>query len=480
MKNHDLLLIIASAAVLAACLCACRQDPAPKSPFGQIDATQDGVVLVSNAEEGSDESGDGEEDEKTTTDTIKTSTQLDVNDLPVGIQRMTALCDAVNMACVELQKVYSADNNELIWHSVHMYVGNCKDADMGFKRVGEYIEADPKIVDAAIYAMFGKLRSIPEIPDNLMSGAENDPNSHIQISNDLKYRFTAGDRGTSAPDVRRVTEYSDGSCEMEVALVDTESGEETVSFIYTLRANTRDTTTTAVYDYEITGVRAADRITSDKMNGTPFLTSLIQTYDGEDVVEVLYFNSFKEHVPGMEELDQTISRELVDYATDPVGEGKWHSIISYPVTTDDYVQFAVTYDICPDEDNDPGIHSYNYDKKKSRAMDLNDAYGACGITADKLSEKVTSLYMSDHPEDAVSSVSPCGFIVLNDGSVLIFHELTVTEGDGGVHKRLATYDSASSSLKYYKDTEDFIPGELTDTFKPPLTHGRKGDQADGR
>ncbi len=452
-------------------LCSCAQTPAAKSSFGQIDAMEDGVVLVSDVDAGEE---DVAEEDVTSDATIKTSVNLDVNDLPESMEKMVGLCDAINMACVENRKIYNADDNELVWHSVHLYVSGCSDTDMGFKQVGDYIEADPKIVDAAIYSMFGKLRTIPEIPEDILYDPYSGRDVHIQISNNLKYRFAAGDRGMSAPEVRRATQYSEGSAELEVALVDEETKEETVSFIYTLRANTRDTTTAAIFDYEITGVRAADKITSDKMSGIPFLTSVIQTYDGKDVVEILYFNSFQEHVPGLEEIDAAISHEMLEYANAPIGEDSWHEIISYPVSTDNYVQYAVTYAIRPDEVNDPDIRCYNYDKKKSRVMDINDCYNLLDTTADKLSKKVVGLYTAGHDDETVAGLGCRGFIVKKDRSLYVYYVLDTRGDDGAVSKRLVAFDSASTSLIYYNEGQDLIPEDETDTMKPPLTHGRGG------
>ena len=206
--------------LLSLSLVACKDAQPQKSSFGEVDPMVDGQVLAESVVE-DDAIGDSDgssEDELTSDTPSKTSKQLDPQDLPDDIKRMADLCDAINMGCVENQSAYSADDTELIWHCVHLYVTNCTDKIMGFTTVGDYYEADPRIINDVIYAMFGRLRELPQLPE--LSGENDGDHPHIQISNDLKYRFTAGDRGSSEPEIRRVTQYSDGSMEMEVALVD--------------------------------------------------------------------------------------------------------------------------------------------------------------------------------------------------------------------------------------------------------------------
>ncbi len=470
--------------VSACVLCACgKRDIAPKSSFGEVDAMQDGQVLIPA---GSNSTLTQEEDETeeaaTGSATLKTAKTLDVSDLPKDVSDMTGLCDAINMTCVEYQQVYDHNDPVFVWHCVHLYVCNCLDKRMGFGTIPGYREASPQVIDDVIYAMFGKLREMPKIPDTAISSS-GDSRPHVQISNDLKYRFTMVDRGLSKPLVRRATQYSDGSLEMEVALVDWDSEEETVSFIYTMRANTRDTTTTALFNYEITGVRPADKITTDKINGVPFLTSIVQTY-GYDIYpeddnrynsidEVLIFDSFKEHVPGMEELNTRISKEILEYSNREEPEGGWHQVISYPMITDDYVQFAASFASYPDNGNDPDIRTYNYDKKKTRAMEISDAFEISGITRDDVEKTIGELWEKDGPGTPIVSMSCRGFLVRQDGSVDIFYVIDTTDIAGNVRSKLAAYNSASGRLKNYLKSHEFIPESETDLLKPPLTHGRK-------
>ncbi len=477
------LIIVLNFVLIMVLLCACEKETAPKSSFGNVDPMEDGDVLIDSANGGEDETIEPEEEPEeavTGGGSMKTSINLDVDRPNPEVKRMVGLCDAINMACVEQQKAYTAEDSEFMWHCVHLYVGESTDKDMGFTRVGDSIDADPVIINDIMYAMFGKLRQMPQIPEAAIGSGNGNP--HIDISNDLKYRFSGGDRGTSAPQLRRATLYSDGSMEMEVALVDSESGDEIVSFIYTMRANTRDTTSSAIFPYEITGARPADGLTSDKMSGTPFLVTVMQvygydSYDKEDprynqVDEVLYFNSFQEHVPGMDELNARISHEILEYANQPEKEGRWHSICSYPVTTDGYVQAAVTIASYPNDGSDPDIYCYNYDKSKRRAMDMNDALSACKMTGSDLVSLVNSLAQKKLQEEVTGDARYDGFIVRADSSVDVFYTVITGEGTDGIG-RLVAYNSETKDIRIVFEEGDVIPADECDNLKPILTHGRK-------
>ena len=471
------MIIIATA--LSCSLCACKKEPAPKVSFGQVDAMQDGALLIDNElPEGERENSTAAES-ATSASTLKTAKSLDVEDLPENVARMAALCDAVNMTCVEQQSAYTQDNSDFMWHCVHMYFGNCTDKAMKLEKVAGYVDAEPGIVSDVFYAMFGKIRSLPDISESEMDYSQGP--AHVTITNGLKYRFSLGDRGTSEGQVRRATQYSDGSLEMEVALVDSETNEEIVCFIYSMRANTRDTTTSALFDYEITGARAADRITSDKIGGLPFLVPVMMVYGYDsypandprhnEVDEVLYFNSFKEHVPGMDELNARISHEILEFANSELPEGSWHEICSYPVSDSDYVQVATSYALRPNDTDDPDIRCYNYSVKKSRELDKNDAMTLCDTTSAQLEAHIADLWESSEG-NRPDGISYCGFMIRKDGSVDVFYMLDITDNEVASKKAVA-YNSGSDSVRKVFEGDGVIPESETDAMKPKLTHGRK-------
>ena len=475
--------MIIALTVMSSCLCACKETPAQKSSFGQVDAMQDGALLIDNSIPREEREASEEVIEATSASTLKTAKSLDVEDLPEGVARMAGLCDAINMTCVELQSAYTQDNNDFMWHCVHLYVGNSTDKALKLTRVGGYVDVAPNTVNEIMYSMFGKIRSLPDISESAMK--LDDGIAHIMITNNLKYRFSRGDRGMSECEVRRATQYSDGSLEMEVALVDSETREQTVCFIYSMRANTRDTTTSALFDYEITGARAADRATADRIEGLPFLVPVMMVYGydsfpaddvrSNEVEEVLHYDSFKEHVPGMDELNARITSEILDRANSEVPEGSWHEICSYPVSDSDHVQVAITYALRPDDTDDPDIFCYNYSVKKSRAMDESDAMSLCDTTSAKLATRVSDLWEKSEGARPVG-ISYSGFMIRKDGSVDVFYKLDIKDADGAAHRKAVAYNSVTDSLRGVFGQDGVIPESETDAMKPKLTHGRKDQQ----
>ncbi len=482
MKRSRFQIFIMIVAVSAA-LCSCGEEEiVPKSSFGQIDAMQDGEILLD--QEAPDDTDDATEGGAgsviSSGKPMKTAKQLDVDELPDELKAMAAMCDAINLTSVELRKTYGEADDNFVWHSVHMFVVNNMGIKYGFKKVADNADAEPRTISNLIFAMFGKLREIPPLTDVSPNG--NDGRAHILISNGMKYRFTMEDRGKSTPAIRRVTEYSDGSVEMEVALVDSNTGEETVSFIYTMRVNTRDTTTSAMFGYEITGARAADGITSDKLAGTPYLAVARRIYgrkgaDKNDpasavIEEVLKFVSFDENVPGLAYLNNAIDEDIIAYADDPpVGE-LYHEIMSYPLTTDDYVQVAVTLQSYPAYAKDPDIRCYGFDKKKKRPLEDTDLKALCGLTKDQVEDRIRNLIEPGEDGGQIQDIKYKGFLIRRNGSVDVFCTIDVTGGEGEPYSRLMAYNSVSALTRYVFE-DDVIPADEADKIEPVLLHGRK-------
>ena len=486
MKKRYCVIVILCILSASFALCSCgEKEPAVKSTFGSVDPMTDGEVLIDskkNEQDDTEGDTDAQQGAVTVNTTMKTSKRLDLDDLPPAVSDMIGLCNAINVTCVDQHTAYSQDKPEFVWHCLHMYINSCTDKRMGIEHVAEYSEVSPQIADDIIFSMFGKLREMPQLPrESLEPGDDGIP--RVAISNDLKYRFRNDDRPPAVSEVRRVTQYSDGTLEMEVALDDPDTGEEIVSFIYGMRPNTRDTTTAALFYYEITGVRSADKITSDKMEGTPFLVEKKRIYGREqsggseagsnEIEEVLYYASFSDNVPGVTELNGRIDREVLEYALSPVDDTSWHEIISYPLTSYGYVQFAVTFGTYPNNGDDPDIQCYNYDKDNEKAVDPDEVFGLCQKSDSELKDAVISHYSNITHAGDVNDIVYKGFIVRRDNSFDIFYMLNITDEAGIQHNRLYIYNSTSDSLRYAFDGSGVIPEDEQDVMKPPLLHGRK-------
>ena len=481
-KNH--FQIISVIIIMSVALCGCKSEPVKKTRFGEADAMQDGPLIAYINGETANEGGTADQESLTASTPLKTAKSLDIDNLPDSVEKMIGLCDAINMVCVEMQKTYTADDDDFMWHCIHVFVGNCTDRKMGLERVGSNIEADQETIRDIMFAMFGKLREVPQIPESAMSEADGS-SAHISMGTNMKYRFTGGDRGLSAPEVRRVTQYSDGSLEMEVALVDQETHEEIVCFIYSMRANTKDTTTSARFAYEITGARSADKATSDKINGMPYLVPVIQVYGYDsyekndprynEVVEILDFASFSEHVPGMEELDRRIAEELLPAADVEMAENEYKRICSYPITTGDLVQVATTVAFFREDKIDHDIYCYNYDVKKSRILDENDALAINNTTRDRQNEHIMELWAKGRSAQGTPSGNARyrGFIIRNDGSADLFYILDIIDAEGVMKQTMIAYNIQADTIRIIEPDDNLLPSSETDETRPRLTHGAK-------
>ena len=484
MRKRSFVTIISIITLSSLLLNACKSEPVKKTRFGLTDAMSDGPVLAMiNGKSVTEEDSSEEEGEVATGSSLKTAKSLDIDQLPENISKMIGLCDAINMVCVEKQKAYTADDEDFMWHCAHVFVINSNDKRLGLAKAGSYIEAEPDVVKDIMCAMFGKLREVPQIPESAMS--DDDGMAHISMGNNLKYRFSAGDRGMSEPEVRRVTQYSDGSLEMEVALIDSETHEETVCFIYSMRANTRDTTTSARYAYEITGARSADKATSDKISGLPYLVPVVQTYGYDsyakgdprydETCEIMMYASFNEHVPGMEELNSKIRNEVLSVYENEVDSDSHLRICSYPVSNSDYIQLVTSVSVIKGDTTASDIHSYNYIVKKNRVMDENDALAVCEMTKNELYKRIISLWEEGSSFEGIPLSDPVlkGFIIRNDGSADMFCTLAVADAEGVTNDNVVAYNSSSDSIRVIPPDGDVLPESETDSVRPKLTHGRE-------
>ncbi|MCR5473905.1 MAG: hypothetical protein K6F28_01740 [Lachnospiraceae bacterium] len=473
--------------ILPVLICSCgKEEPVKKTPFGQVDAMKDGDILTGITDprkdmaKKTDKKKDGAGDKDVSaTESGDEPKEIDVRRLSDDLKSVAGLCDAINIASVEMGKGYTEDDAAFIWHCIHAFACRYGEDSFGFERVGDTLDADPDTITKIGYSMFGKLKELPTVSEIAAYGEED--GDHVSVSTDLKYRFKDEDPGSFLPEIRTVNKYPDSTLEMEVALEDASTGEESVSFIYTLRANTRDTTTGALFDYEITGARAADRLTEDKLNGVPFLACFRRQYGWKDleeedegygnIVEILKFSSFDENEPGIKALNEAIEEDIVGLADAPRQDGQWVEIMSYPLTTSENVQVAVTFKVCPADGTDPDIRCYAFNKSKKRPLEESDLKELAGKDTDLIAEEVKDLYMKDDPGGDPGLITYKGFIVKDDGSQDVFFTVE-GDPDEGRAGRLVAYDTALSDIRYVSATY-VIDEEETDDFKPRLYHGRK-------
>lgn len=486
--------VILAMTMVCLVLSGCEEEKVgPTVSFGTEDILKEGKVLgvigEEKVEENSAKSSDSSSSEApsenakvtTSSEGLKKATQLDINDLPEDIMDMVSLCDTLNMTSVERGETYG-NSPDYVWAAVHNAVMNDDFSIEGYTVHESVVETDPDIVKQMIRSMFGKVKSIPDIPAEMMREDGDGIPASISVGNDSMYSFSLGDRGDSQAEVRRATLYSDGSAEMEVALIGGELSEEIVSFIYSMRMNTKDTSASAKYDYEITGQRPANRETTNKMNGVPFITMVMQNYGtglpGEaanhSVEEVPYFNSYNRgRATGIDALNARISYEIMEFAMAKEDEEQWHEIFTYPVSNLKYVQAVVTYSRWPDYGTEGSIRSYNFDVSGMKALDIRDACAFCDMSESQLIKDIKKAYVPGPDGGKLDRTEIEGFLIKEDGSVDFYAVLHINDTQDEPYNRIAAINSATKEFRWVFDSDEgVVSDELVDNFIPPLTHGK--------
>lgn len=434
----------------------------------------------------------------------KSSTTLDIKTLPNDVTNMLVLCDAISMVQVDSASNYSDVDPLFMWKCIQVAISNTDWDDKEAREYDSKIEINSDVVEDYGFSLFGKIKSLPAIPEELISYS-GDRIINIDISNDFKYRFQSGDRGTSQSKIVSATSYSDASMELKVMLYDTTDSSEIAMFIYTMRSNTRNTSSAARFAYEITGVRAADTETFNLMKGKPHITMISQVYGNKryaekyaqynSVSEIPFFAMYGKYTDGINDLNDRIRNELLSFKYNNGNEGasevsaevvaelsseddnsdkkvdnildedEYVRILSYPVSDSNYLQIVVPYEILPDDDI-YGVRSYNYDLNTKKEMVLDDALDISRLAKEDIEENICA-YVEDSEEERPDSVIVEAFLIMSDGSVVFYSTVTMDD-----KKFIASYDAINGAVTIYDEDEDIVPSDLVDRMKPELTHGR--------
>lgn len=490
----------------------CSQEKGSVTSFGTKDILVEGEVLGTlkggdDTATGKNRKDDGQTGESTQSSAasslnngVKRAEQLNVDSLPANVKVMAGLCDVLNRTSAETGTKYT-DNPQYVWRTLRHAAMNLPASTEGVSFLEEIVEVEPEKVNNLFHVLFGKMKTLPDIPSDYLTIERYGAPASVSFSNDMKYRFAIGEYKAYRSEIKRATSYSDGSMEIEIALLDDKTLDEKVCFIYTMRANTKDTSASAEYNYEITGQRPADTLTTSKMQGIPFVEIVMQNYgkrsadvsdkeaedkENEDkeaeaeetasdlnrIEEVPYYGCFAEKNKGVEALNARISTEIMEFAMDKEDEQEWHEICSYPVSDDNYVQVIVTYSRWPNYATDGNLKSYNYDVKNKKALELIDALTVAGLKEDEVIGKIGDAFVGASDAELFENAQIEGFLLRTDGSVDFYATIFVDNKDAGSYNRLVCFNSGSGEMRYIFDSEEVVvPKELEDEHVPELTHG---------
>lgn len=454
--------------------------------LGTLDAKDEEIRLGSTTVKKKSTVSNGEEAAITENKTLDEGGQ---QSLPEEIQKMVEVCNALNCASNELGTMYCTDP-EYVWTAVHHYVMGEEENTDGIRVDEDVIIIEPETVKRYVYAMFGELKDVPDIPTEFEQSEEEGFTAAVSVGTDLRYRFARVKRPETQADVRSVISYTDGTKEMKVSLIDVDDGKEEVCFVYSLRDNGKDTSAASMFAYEITGQRYADTLTDMKMKGIPYIDMVMQKYPetvanigNEDettdatIEEVPYFCCNRENNKAVEDLNSRISYEIMEFAMAKEEKGQWHEICSYPYTNTKYVQVVVTYARKPSENSEGNLSTYNYDVNNSIAMGLEDALDVCQMKIEDLYSEVEAAYTPLKDGDVYDGAEYDGFFIKSDGTVDFYMTISINNSTNGAHSRIAAYNTSSKKFWYIFDEEESVVSSgAVDTYIPNLTHGKQDDK----
>lgn len=440
---------------------------------------------VADDNQAASEENAGKKEQQETGSSMPITDEISGDNLTPEISNMIPLCDAVLCAQVESARTYSSTDAHLIWKSLRIALGEAKWKTGVMEEANGLLYVKHEKVNEYAYAMFGQLSTLPNIPDDMIENSEcmyqNSP-----IDGEISECFALGDRGLTTIRVDDVAIHNDASISLTLSLVDLENEEEIASFVYDLRPNSKNTSKSAEFHYEITDSHPADDFTRMRMAKVPYIVPIVQLYgngaeaylnDGrsskheKSCAEVLNYTCFGEPSPAIVRLNERINYEL-----DPNSEndkGVWNRIVTYPITGQDYVQMISTVS-CESEGSIANyLYSYNYSKGTKSEIKREDALAMVNLSEDELIQKVIGTYGADNDDEALEGVEYCGFLIKDDESIEFYVKLNYANAAGGaVMDRIASFSTDSNRLIVFDTYDDIVKDSVQDKMSPELTHGR--------
>lgn len=190
--------------------------------------------------------------------------------------------------------------------------------------------------------------------------------------------------------------------------------------------------------------------------------------DNGSIVEV---PGFKGASPGVEEANSAVLADLGDYI-DPQGWNApeenccWFEIKTYPVSSDKYVQAAMTAIVYPNYGTDGDLFSFCYSREKGRLITPEEALASVGLTVDEVEATVTQLAEQSFSDGEQVTGLTCDNLIFDGEEPIILAQICVSNRYGENWDRFCTYRPASGELTEFMGL--LIPAELCDKTDPPL------------
>lgn len=456
--------IVSIIAVLMFSLCAC--DNKDDTVYNQVASVVYEDVPIEYNEEKVDEQ------------ISLTSEYRDIKDLPKAVTDMIPLCNALSTVQVDTGSKYSTVNAKFVWKSIAIALKDVDRRDELVEKRKDYICVAPELVNEYAYAMFGKLKNLPAISELNEDGDES-----IIFNKDVMYEVDTRlvDKRSTKSELVSALFYSDTDIDLEVRLVDKQTGEEIADFLYSMRVNTRDASLGSRFAYEIYNVRSADSKTYTLMKKVPYIMMQSQVYGSDiyeeddpkynEVLEIPVFTCYGDESEAIKGLNERIDEELNIPESDVEDDKVWHEIRSYPVVIKDYVQVLASNERKPNDDLAGNVYSYNYSTRDNKRLDNSYALGRYDITEEELLEAVQEAIEEADIEDTYTSGEYQAYIIRNDATIDFYIKAYFTDKCSKTYEKIVVYNYGTKELNVYSAGEALVSEDVETQITTPLSHG---------
>lgn len=412
---------------------------------------------------------------------------VDTKNVPVEIRSLLPLCEAIIIGQMDSGVTYDAESPYFIWHCVQVAFVNSGWGDKGAKVIGGKVVANSTVVKDYLLAMFGNIKDIPSIPE-VLSQADENGDIQITFGNNMNYNFEISDMNVGNVEVKSIICHPDTTADVFLVLHDY-AGYEIGGFLFKLRGNTRDTSRSAKFLYEIVDVVPNDEITKKRMEKEPYLTKLVNSYGANVrsgmepfssealenpraniIDEIIGFDCFGGGNEVVDEFSNRIQRELVDEVKE--AECLWYEVRSYPHTNDKYLQVLATRVIQTGTPTAGMVFSYVYDINSRKEITKQDALSKAGFTEETLIDEVTSHMLFVDGAATLEEVNYTGFIINDDESIDFYLNLAFTENGRASHDIVVTYNTATENVLIFNEESGIVPEDFSKDEVIKLSHGR--------
>lgn len=212
-------------------------------------------------------------------------------------------------------------------------------------------------------------------------------------------------------------------------------------------------------------------------NSSAKLTIMTQEYIDANIAEILMISYDGDVNPEIEAFNNAISASVQSTydnfmeSYNSTDDYSWIEILSYPFTSDDYLQFVTISCIYPTYGTDGDLYSYNFDLKNNKFLSVDDALSDLSLDGDSVTDSVIELLESEQNDNLTPIAANVeGFLITKGptGDITqLLLKVTFESIDGDFCDNFFAYTPELNEIFQLNPSVPFDPTEL-DQMDPPL------------